>query len=85
MARLLVIEDEPHLAMGLRFNLEADGHEVTVATDGETGLAQLREPGAAFDHAMGDFALAYARQNDLDHAALLAAIASGRIEARSEG
>lgn len=41
--------------------------------------------GTAFDHAMGDFALGYARQNDLDHAALLAAIAGGRIEARSEG
>ncbi|MCW5951763.1 MAG: DUF2252 domain-containing protein [Propionibacteriaceae bacterium] len=41
--------------------------------------------GATFDHAMGDFALAYARQNDLDHAALLTAIAGGRIEAHSEG
>ena len=40
--------------------------------------------GAAFDHAMADFALAYARQNDLDHAALLAAIDSGRIETHEE-
>ena len=33
MARILVVEDEPHLAMGLRFNLEADGHAVDVAAD----------------------------------------------------
>ena len=46
MARLLVVEDEPHLAMGLRFNLEADGHQVEVSPDGEDALARLeREPG----------------------------------------
>ncbi len=28
MARLLVVEDEPHLALGLQFNLQADGHVV---------------------------------------------------------
>lgn len=41
--------------------------------------------GTVFDEAMGRFALAYARQNDLDHAALLAAIASGRVQASAEG
>ncbi len=41
--------------------------------------------GTAFDEAMGRFAVAYARQNDLDHAALVAAIDSGRIEADVEG
>ena len=35
----------------------------------------------AFDHAMGTFAEAYADQNEQDHAALLAAIKSGRITA----
>ena len=35
----------------------------------------------AFDHAMGSFAVAYADQNAKDHAALLAAIRSGRIHA----
>lgn len=49
MARLLVIEDEPHLAMGLRFNLEADGHEVDVTGDGESALARLAEATGAFD------------------------------------
>jgi uncharacterized protein (DUF2252 family) len=56
------------------------------AQSGEPALiAGYLGHGAAFDHAMGDFALAYAHQNDLDHAALLAAIAEGRIEARAEG
>ena len=29
MSRIVVVEDEAHLAQGLRFNLEAEGHEVT--------------------------------------------------------
>jgi DNA-binding response OmpR family regulator len=46
MARILVVEDEHHLAQGLRFNLEADGHEVTVVGDGEAALQRLYgEPG----------------------------------------
>ena len=38
----------------------------------------------AFDRAIGAFALAYADQNELDHAALVAAVRSGRIEALIE-
>ena len=41
MSRILVVEDEPHIADGLRFNLEAEGHEVTVSGDGEQALALL--------------------------------------------
>ncbi len=41
MSRILVVEDEPHIADGLRFNLEAEGHEVTVTGDGEQALALL--------------------------------------------
>ena len=41
MPRILVVEDEHHLAQGLSFNLEADGHQVKVASDGETALADL--------------------------------------------
>ena len=32
--RLLVVDDEEHLAMGLKLNLELEGYEVVVATDG---------------------------------------------------
>lgn len=49
MARILVVEDEPHLAMGLRFNLEADSHDVSVAADGETALARLAEAPGTYD------------------------------------
>jgi hypothetical protein len=37
--------------------------------------------GDAFDRAMGRFAVAYADQNQRDHAALVAAVADGRVEA----
>jgi DNA-binding response OmpR family regulator len=41
MARILVIEDEPAMQVGLRDNLEVDGYEVEIAGDGATGLASL--------------------------------------------
>jgi len=41
MSRILVVDDEPHLADGLRFNLEAEGHDVTVTYDGEHALTLL--------------------------------------------
>jgi uncharacterized protein (DUF2252 family) len=40
--------------------------------------------GDAFDQAMGRFALAYADQTESDHAALLAAVRAGRVEALVE-
>jgi DNA-binding response OmpR family regulator len=41
MSRVLIVEDEAHLATGLRFNLEAEGHSVDVVGDGETALERL--------------------------------------------
>jgi len=41
MSRVLIVEDEAHLATGLRFNLEAEGHSVHVAADGEKALELL--------------------------------------------
>jgi DNA-binding response OmpR family regulator len=38
MKRILIVEDEEHLADGLRFNLEADGYEVETALNGEIVL-----------------------------------------------
>ena len=43
MTRVLVVEDNPDLAFGLRNNLEIEGYEVRVAEDGPTGLASARE------------------------------------------
>ncbi len=44
MARILVVEDESNLAQGLLFNLQAEGHTVSVAPDGETALESLQMP-----------------------------------------
>jgi DNA-binding response OmpR family regulator len=41
MSRVLIVEDEAHLAQGLRFNLEAEGHSVEVAGDGESAIQLL--------------------------------------------
>jgi len=41
MTSILIVEDEQHLADGLRFNLEADGYEVEVAESGEEALQSL--------------------------------------------
>ena len=39
--KILIVEDEQHLADGLRFNLEAEGYEAVIAGDGDTALAYL--------------------------------------------
>jgi len=41
MSRILIVEDEEHLANGLRFNLEAEGYEVEVVDNGEAALSLL--------------------------------------------
>ncbi|MBN2491721.1 MAG: response regulator transcription factor [Planctomycetes bacterium] len=43
MAKILLIEDEPAIVMGVKDNLEYEGHEVLTAEDGERGLALVRE------------------------------------------
>ncbi|HYP77134.1 MAG TPA: response regulator transcription factor [Polyangiaceae bacterium] len=37
---ILVVEDDPSITLGLQMNLEAEGYEVSIATDGEDGLAR---------------------------------------------
>jgi DNA-binding response OmpR family regulator len=49
MSRVLVVEDETHLAQGLRFNLEAEGHTVHITDKGEEALALLLKEKEAFD------------------------------------
>ena len=43
MSRVLVVEDNPDLAFGLRNNLEIEGYDVIVADDGPSGLTRARE------------------------------------------
>jgi DNA-binding response OmpR family regulator len=42
MSRILVVEDEQHLADGLRFNLEAEGHDAEVVETGEAAIDRIR-------------------------------------------
>lgn len=42
---MLVVEDDPSIAIGLRINLESEGYEVHVADDGERGLELARALG----------------------------------------
>ena len=45
-ARVLVVEDEQHLADGLKFNLEAEGYAADVVDTGEAAVGRLIGPGA---------------------------------------
>src|SRR6201995_4951226 len=49
MTQILVVEDEAHLADGLRFNLEAEGYQVRVVETGEAALELLQTPEAPYD------------------------------------
>jgi DNA-binding response OmpR family regulator len=49
MSRILVVEDEQHLAEGLRFNLEAEGYQVEVTETGEAALEALAREPSGFD------------------------------------
>ena len=41
--KILLVEDDPHLAKGLRFNLEQEGYEIFLVDNGVSALDQLRE------------------------------------------
>jgi DNA-binding response OmpR family regulator len=49
MSRILVVEDERHLADGLRFNLEADEHEVDLVETGEDAMTRLTAEPRRYD------------------------------------
>jgi len=57
MARILVVEDEEHLAQGLRFNLEAEHHEVETVGNGRSAVEVLADPERAFDLVILDLML----------------------------
>ncbi|HEX9918749.1 MAG TPA: response regulator transcription factor [Pyrinomonadaceae bacterium] len=57
-ASVLIVEDEKHLADGLRFNLEAEGYRVETVGDGEAALAKLiAADGPRFDAVILDVML----------------------------
>lgn len=54
---VLIVEDEQHLADGLRFNLEAEGYDAHVAGDGEAALAELFDNTKEYDAVVLDVML----------------------------
>ncbi len=57
MSRVLVVEDEAHLAEGLKFNLEAEGHAAEVVGDGESAIQRLVVAKEKFDAVVLDVML----------------------------
>ena len=49
MKKILIVEDEEHIAKGLRFNLEAEGFETEIAPDGKIALELLSDENREFD------------------------------------
>jgi two-component system, OmpR family, alkaline phosphatase synthesis response regulator PhoP len=88
MSRVLVVEDEAHLAEGLRFNLEAEGHSVEVVGDGEAAISRLLGNREKFDAVVLDvmlpgmdgFAVATALRKAKNYVPVLMLTARGRPE-----
>jgi DNA-binding response OmpR family regulator len=57
MSRILIVEDEQHIAEGLRFNLQAEGHDALVAPDGEHALDLLLRDNVQVDVVILDIML----------------------------
>jgi two-component system, OmpR family, alkaline phosphatase synthesis response regulator PhoP len=57
MSRVLVVEDEAHLAQGLRFNLQAEGYSAEVVGDGEAATDRLLGKKENFDAVVLDIML----------------------------
>jgi two-component system, OmpR family, alkaline phosphatase synthesis response regulator PhoP len=47
--RVLIVEDEQHLAEGLRFNLEAEGFDAEIVDTGERALERLLDAATRYD------------------------------------
>ena len=57
MSRILIVEDEQHIADGLRYNLLAEGHEATIVSDGEAAVQLLLTERQHFDAILLDVML----------------------------
>lgn len=84
--RILIVEDEKHIANGLRFNLEAEGFDVRIAETGERGLDELDS--TKFDAVVLDvmlpgidgFEVARSLRSKQDYTPILMLTARGRPE-----
>jgi two-component system alkaline phosphatase synthesis response regulator PhoP len=92
-SRVLVVEDEAHLADGLKFNLEAEGYSVQVVGDGESAIERLLKMKEKFDAVVLDvmlpgidgFSVATALRKAKNYVPVLMLTARGRPEDVLEG
>jgi two-component system, OmpR family, alkaline phosphatase synthesis response regulator PhoP len=88
VSEILLVEDEEHLARGLKFNLEAEGYPTRVVGDGESALDLLLKKRRGFDLLVLDvmlpgkdgFAVAAELRNAGNYIPLLMLTARGRPE-----
>jgi DNA-binding response OmpR family regulator len=88
VSRVLIVEDEEHLAQGLSFNLRAEGHSVEVSPDGESALDRLLKQHESFDAIVLDvmlpgkdgFQVASALREARNYVPVLMLTARGRSE-----
>ena len=88
MSRILIVEDEEHLAEGLRFNLEEEGHSVEVEEKGESALKKLLKEKREYDALVLDvmlpgkdgFAVARELRDAQNYIPILMLTARGRQE-----
>ncbi|MFM1904368.1 MAG: hypothetical protein RLZZ440_2268 [Planctomycetota bacterium] len=57
MSHILVVEDEQHIAFGIKFNLEAEGHTVTLVGEGQAALARIESADPPIDLVLLDLML----------------------------
>jgi DNA-binding response OmpR family regulator len=84
--KILIVEDEQHIADGLRFNLEAEGFEIEIAADGDVALDRLTD--GSFDAIVLDvmlptvdgFEVARTMREREDYTPILMLTARGRPE-----
>ncbi|HEY3966305.1 MAG TPA: response regulator transcription factor [Planctomycetaceae bacterium] len=55
--RILIVEDERHIGMPLKFNCEAEGYEATLVEDGPSAILKFEADPAAFDLVILDLML----------------------------
>jgi two-component system, OmpR family, alkaline phosphatase synthesis response regulator PhoP len=57
MKRILVVEDEQHIAFGIKYNLEAEGYDAEVVADGPAALELVEKDPQGFDLVILDLML----------------------------
>lgn len=57
VAHILIVEDDAHIARGLKLNLEAEGYRATIAGDGPTGVELAIDPRQPVDLVLLDLML----------------------------